>query len=71
MLKFDTLVDWMKYRVFSFFENLPFWTLGTRFSLKLWGSLAKSKIESTTFRLLSNCSTFSFLVANQKARGLL
>jgi len=46
MLKYDTLVNWINIweYFFSFFENLPFWALGTHISLKLQGSLGKSKM---------------------------
>jgi len=47
MLKSGTLVGWMNTWVFIFiFENLPFWALGTRFSLNLLGSLVESIVNS-------------------------
>jgi len=36
---------------FSFFENLPFWALGTHISLKLQGSLGKSKMALSCWNL--------------------
>jgi len=45
MLKFNTILDYMHEYLrteFFSFENLHFWAIGTRFSIKLWGSLKMS-----------------------------